>query len=434
MIKSHLDIAHLLKGFQQLRTVGLFTLLSFMASLLGYLFNLIVARKFSLAIYGEYSATIAIFLFFTVFFNTINTIVVKKIASQTTKNQVIVAKQLEIAFWQLIKNNMLLAVLASLVVLVLLIVVNKLIVLSAVSLLLFVVSMLVFNFYLSLLIGLRQFFWHGLFNIAWSLWKIILLFVAILLLKDLLGIYASLIMASLIMAIFAKVAVFAKKNLPQQIKLEQKKLVALPEINLTKLLTDPAFFQPLLINLALTGLLIIDVLMAKRLFLADDLGLYSSLSLFARLIFYFLLPITQIAYADFSKENIDLAKKSLLKYVWIISLVAISAIVVYASLPNLAIKIIVGDKFLSLAPILFLSALFAFSYCLLQLQTFYFLAKNKQPAISLVLFLLMSILLMQFFHQSFANLMIINIVISLLANIYLFINLLKTTKQQAKLI
>ncbi len=396
---------------KKFKTALIFTALSFLASILSYVFNLIVARSFSLEIYGEYSATIAAFLFFSVIFNTINTIVVKKVSKQQNQKKIAKAFQLERAFLQLLGNSWQWFILAGFFAFIFFTKAIHLSRLSVIMLLFYLLIMLAFNFYFSLIQGLKKYFLHGKLNISWGIFKVVLLFIAIFLTRNLFGIYVSLILATLFTVILAVYFLHRQRkasSCPQQ------------KISLPKLIKQAQFYQPLLINFALMGLLVIDVIMAKRFFNAQQVGLYSSLSLFARLIFYFFCPIIQMAYTNFSqKQTQKEGLASLTEYFLIIVGIGLVIIAGYSFLPSLIIKIVVGEKFLQITPILFLSAIFGVLYSLLQLQTFYWLAKDKKQILSLMVFFFLSLVLMQFWHANFANMMIINIVVSLLANVWL---------------
>jgi O-antigen/teichoic acid export membrane protein len=122
----------------------------------------------------------------------------------------------------------------------------------------------------------------------------------------------------------------------------------------------------------------------KKYFTPLETGLYSSWSLFAKILFYLVGPIIQVVFVFFAENR----KQKLQEQVLLISLgillfVGVAGYIGYAFFGRFFILILFGNKYLSLLPYLGLAALFGSLYSALNFLNSYFLAKKSRFALIL---------------------------------------------------
>lgn len=170
-----------------------------------------------------------------------------------------------------------------------------------------------------------------------------------------------------------------------------------------------------------------DILLVKHYFPNDQAGVYASLALIGRIVYFaawmfvmlFLPKVIRM-----HKEGID-PKPVLLKYA--AHTLMISAVIVAGSLcfPKLVVTLLFGHNYLSIAPLLWKYALATSIFALANLFAYYFLSIGKfRPVIIAALLGLTQIFLIVFFHDSLeqvVDMQIIAMVILLVFQVGYFI-------------
>lgn len=156
-----------------------------------------------------------------------------------------------------------------------------------------------------------------------------------------------------------------------------------------------------------------DILLVKHYFNQKDAGLYASLALIGRVVYFvawmfvmMLLP----AVIKLSKEEQN-TRPVLLKYVGYISV--LSACIVSGTLlfPNLAVNILFGSKFLSIAPLLWLYALTTSIFAIANIFSYYFLSLGQYiPVIISAALGLSQIVFIVLFHNSLKEVVVVQVI------------------------
>ncbi|MCH3882200.1 MULTISPECIES: oligosaccharide flippase family protein [Tenacibaculum] len=180
-----------------------------------------------------------------------------------------------------------------------------------------------------------------------------------------------------------------------------------------------------------------DILLVKHYFESYEAGLYASLALIGRVVYFvawmfvmLLLP----AVVQLKKEGKP-TLPILLKYVGYIGVIAITIVVVCYLFPDQIINILFGEGYLEITPLLWKYALATGIFAISNIFAYYYLSLEKYvPVILSGIFGMLQILLVVFFHSSLeqvVNVQIIAMIILLLVQLIFFIlsNLKERTKK-----
>jgi O-antigen/teichoic acid export membrane protein len=168
-----------------------------------------------------------------------------------------------------------------------------------------------------------------------------------------------------------------------------------------------------------------DILFVKATFDPTTAGLYGSLITIGRIIFFIggsvpliVFPIVAgLDHNDHEKKNKIFYKA--LGFVMMLALPAAGAIALF---PNFVIRFIVGQKYLAVASLLPKIALMFLLLTIFQVTSQYFLALNRKLSIWLLSFgVILEIILLNMFHSSLSQVIIMTSVVFLLINVSLFI-------------
>ncbi len=159
-----------------------------------------------------------------------------------------------------------------------------------------------------------------------------------------------------------------------------------------------------LVSIAANSLYSTDVLLVKHFFEANQAGIYASLSTLGKIIFFGAAPVSAVMFPMASKNH-SLGKGT--KKIFILSVfltIAICAgvLVIYRFLPNLAIGILFGEKYLSASPLLFTFGLFISVFTLDFLIVNFYLSIGKTRVVPYLILLsaLVQAVGIWFFHNS----------------------------------
>ena len=310
-----------------------------------YLFNFLIGRSLGPKDYGEIASLFSYIAIFSAPISVLSTLVTQKLGSKE-ENRFAYAKSLENWFIEKIKKYYLILI-PALILMPFLPRLTNLSTLTAYVLIPLIIVYFIATFYSATLQGLRLFFLFSAVGVIATLFK---LFGAVLTTIGMDGLSTIIIficVSSLIM-LFGNYAVL-------QHILKIIKPVKLPQINkrLLHVVSDPYFYLILFSSLAIILFNNFDIIFVKKFFNATDAGIYSSWTLFAKIIFYLIGPLTTITFVFFtSSKNIGQQNKTLVLSLLFLSVVGITSFIFYRLFGSFIIRIVFGSKFNAVIPYL----------------------------------------------------------------------------------
>lgn len=255
----------------------------------------------------------------------------------------------------------------------------------------------------SVIQGFLHFGLTSFISVSSSLFKIIIAVFFIYLGWRVTGVLFSLLLASLFGLLLVSYFVKKKINFPK-IKVSEVK------IPLRELLKFG--FPVLLSSLALTSFYTTDILLVKNLFPAKEAGLYASLALLGKIVFFASSSINLVMFPLVSGKRAkgENYRKVYLTSFLLVFLVSFFLVLVYFSFPGAMVKLLFGSQYLAIAPLMGLFAVFMAFYSLVSLTVNFFLAVARTVMIVLPLIgAVLQIVLIFFFHTSLRQVVLINI-------------------------
>jgi len=388
-----------------IRSGIIFSVANFIVSVIGYAINLLIARVFSLANYGEYMTAMSYVMLMSVPITTFGMIVVQRIGRETTDNRQLVAAKLEKWLFSELKTHspvlLLLAVVFSILVYF-----KGNLSLPAIAFVLTISLLTLFQaLYSASLQAYKKFFLAGLFSISIFVGKLFFSVGVIVWAPTLVNIFLAFTISTLL-------GLIVGKKMVQKNYTEVSSAVSHTFLSVFDYLKRKNLIITLITTLGLVGLGTLDLILVKKFLSADQVGLYSSISLLGKIILYVATPLSQVAFSFFtgsdSKHNSLLILAFLtLSYLFIGSV----STVAYFFFPELVIGVIFGSKFLSISNLIWLAAIFGTLYSLVSLYAQYFISKNSWWGVAVFVGLLLQGLIIFFNHSSLSQIMEINIVV-----------------------
>ncbi|MGH1385082.1 sugar isomerase [Kordia sp.] len=156
-----------------------------------------------------------------------------------------------------------------------------------------------------------------------------------------------------------------------------------------------------------------DILLVKHYFESYDAGLYASLALIGRVVYFvawmfvmLLLP-TVVKLKKEGKSTVPI----LLKYVTYIGGIATTIILGCAFFPEQIIHILFGEEYLSITPLLWKYALATGIFAISNIFAYYYLSLDKYiPVVLSGIFGMLQVVLVVFFHESLTQVVHIQII------------------------
>jgi len=178
-----------------------------------------------------------------------------------------------------------------------------------------------------------------------------------------------------------------------------------------------------------------DILLVKHFFESYDAGLYASLALIGRIVYFIawmfvmlLLPTV----VQLKKEGKD-TTPILFKYVSYIAGIALLIIIGCAIFPETAITLLFGDQYLAMAPLLWQYALATGLFAISNIFSYYYLSLDCYvPVISSGVIGMLQVALIIVFHESLqqiVSMQIIAMIILLIVQVLFFIFNSKSSKK-----
>ncbi len=194
------------------------------------------------------------------------------------------------------------------------------------------------------------------------------------------------------------------------LKLEQKTIIPKKEI---LQFSVPAF----LAIFFLTSFTSSDVILVKHFFSAQEGGFYAGISLVAKVIFYFTIPIPLVLFPLLVKRHAmsQNYKKMFYLAIILVLLPSLSITAFYFIRPNLAINIFLGGRdYLQYSSYLGMFGIFLTIYSVVNVFVNLLLSLNKTKVVyPVITFAIAQILLISLFHTSFGQIINISIFTSL---------------------
>ncbi|MBU3821264.1 oligosaccharide flippase family protein [Flavobacteriaceae bacterium XHP0103] len=146
-----------------------------------------------------------------------------------------------------------------------------------------------------------------------------------------------------------------------------------------------------------------DILLVKHYFESYQAGLYASLALIGRIVYFIAWMFVMLLLpkvVQLKKEGRDTVP-TLFKYVGYIAIIASTIVIGCALFPETAIILLFGDSYISVAPLLWKYALATGMFAVSNIFSYYYLSLDKYvPVIISGLFGMLQIVLVVFFHES----------------------------------
>ncbi len=146
-----------------------------------------------------------------------------------------------------------------------------------------------------------------------------------------------------------------------------------------------------------------DILLVKHYFESYEAGLYASLALIGRIVYFIAWMFVMLllpAVVELQKEGKETAPV-LFKYVGYIGAIALVIVLGCLICPELIIKILFGDAYLSMAPLLWKYAIATSMFALSNIFAYYYLSLDQYvPVIISGVFGMLQVVLVVFFHDS----------------------------------
>ncbi|MCA9371608.1 hypothetical protein KC726_01795 [Candidatus Woesebacteria bacterium] len=126
----------------------------------------------------------------------------------------------------------------------------------------------------------------------------------------------------------------------------------------------------------------VDIIYVKKVFDAEQAGIYGSWALFAKIILYVFGPLLTISYIFFANKK----QQRYHVFTFVVSFVLLIVIgiglyISYATFGNLLVNMLFGEKFAMVVPHMIWAALFGVGYITMSFMNGYFLARKSKVAL-----------------------------------------------------
>ncbi|WP_047244945.1 oligosaccharide flippase family protein [Maribacter thermophilus] len=146
-----------------------------------------------------------------------------------------------------------------------------------------------------------------------------------------------------------------------------------------------------------------DILLVKHYFDASEAGLYSSLALIGRVVYFVAWMFVMLLLPTVVQKQKDgeATAPILIKYVSYIGVLSLSIVLCCAIFPKFIVELMFGEAYLSMAPLLWQYALATSLFAVSNIFAYYFLSLDKYiPVIISGLLGCTQVILIMFFHNS----------------------------------
>lgn len=378
-----------------------------LANILAFLLNLFLARSLSYSDYGIFATLLSVFTLAAIPSNSINTIVVKFVASYYSKKEF---NKISYFYKNALKVIIGISIFIFIIFAILAPILNEYLHLNNIFYI-FVIAVTIVSFYLwslnlAFLQSLMKFALISFINSFGGFIKlitgIILIYLGFRVLAGLWSIFF-MTLGSFFIAFIPLFKILKNKH-KEKVNISRKEIIKY---------SIPAFLTVLF----LTSFTSSDVILVKHFFNSTQAGFYAGLSLVGKVIFYFTGPIPMVMFPLLVKRHSMGQSYRKLFYLALI-LVAVPSLIislVYFTFPDFIIKLFLGGReYLILSKYLGIFALYLTIFSLINVCVGYFLSFNETKIAPLVIFAaILQIIFIYFFHQNFYQIIEVSIVISL---------------------
>ena len=179
-----------------------------------------------------------------------------------------------------------------------------------------------------------------------------------------------------------------------------------------------------------------DILLVKHYFDAYEAGLYASLALIGRIVYFIAWMFVMLllpAVVELKKEGKETASV-LFKYVGYIAAIAIIIVLTCLVFPELIINILFGEDYIAMAPLLWKYAIATSMFAISNIFAYYYLSLDKYvPVIISGVFGMLQMVLVIFYHDSLeqvVHMQIVAMILLLVIQIGFFMFDSKTAKTE----
>lgn len=180
----------------------------------------------------------------------------------------------------------------------------------------------------------------------------------------------------------------------------------------------------------LNSLVSTDLLLVKHLLSPDKAGLYAGMSLVGRVIFFLTAPVGTVMYPLIVQKHAknESYRNTLILSILLVFLPSLAVSIFYFLYPEFALTFFLKKtEYLAVSKYLGVFGIFIAIYSVISLLTYYFLSIKKSMVwLPLALSSIGQAVLIYFFHQSFLQIIIISLTISILLLSFLLIYFKKT--------
>ncbi|PIZ65862.1 hypothetical protein COY15_02290, partial [Candidatus Roizmanbacteria bacterium CG_4_10_14_0_2_um_filter_39_12] len=385
----------------------LLTASNFITGFMNYLFNLLVARSLGPEGFGEITAMFSYMVILSIPIGILNTLLIQKIGSADDKVNYVLSIQawlvLKLKKWWLI----LVFILATTPFIPKM---TNLTQATGYALPLLIVFSIIGAFYSGAMQGMHMFLWFSILGFVATLIKLLGPMLVYLGLGDISMVVLFLIISGSFPIYFFYLLFKNKiKNIDGNVKIINKRVLSI--------------FQDkqLWFTAGATGVLAlmnnVDIIVVKKMFSAEDAGIYSSWALVAKIIFYVCGPLLSMSYIFFASKKDEVKHQAV--FIGLFILFFIVGVVTYLGFPYFGqtiVYILFGNKYLSVIPYLKLASYFGTGYLMMVYMTYYFLAKQSKACLLPTIIFPAYILALMFYPKTISDVMHLD-------SIFVFVNI-----------
>ena len=185
-----------------------------------------------------------------------------------------------------------------------------------------------------------------------------------------------------------------------------RKYVSLKKGNFSELKQMVYFMMPTaVILLAINLYCSIDMILVKYFFSPEEAGMYGAISIIGRIIFFITGAIVTVMFPMLAKAKKEGNQHNLfIKSSMLVMLCAIATLAFYYFFPELVVKILVGSKYLEIAPYIVWFGLAMLMYSFVNIYSRYFLSNNNYSSLYIyVSGFVLQLLMLYYFHTSISQ-------------------------------
>lgn len=382
---------------------------SIITSVFNYLYHLFMGRMLGPVDYGILASLISLNYIFSIPVGVLNTIVLRYTSYFKNKGGIEMVRNF--LSW-ILKNLIKVSLFGFLILIVISPLVRNYLNLNSFSDIVFMDSIILLGIFSgvfsSVLVGYLRFGLTTGISIFTSFLKILVSIISVYLGFKVFGALLGYLVSSIVGLLL--LLTFLKKQLVYFNKKIDKKLIPAKEIR--------RYAMPVLISAAaLTSMYTTDNILVKHFFSATEAGLYASLSLLGKIIYFSASPISLVMFPIISGKQ---AKGQNFYKVFFISLLAvflISSIItlVYFVRPDLVVQILLGKQYLNIVSQMGLFAVFMTFYSMVAVINSFYLSISKIQVIKYYFIAaVLQIIFIYIYHQNINQVIWVNIITSAL--------------------